>query len=525
MSQEQSAQHTYQRLETDRQAFLDRARSCAKLTIPSLITDEGHTQQETLATPFQGLGARGVNNLASKLLLALLPPNASFFRLTLDEFKMAMLAQMPQQMGEIEESLSRIEQAVMNEVERSGMRVKVFEAIKHLIATGNALLYLDKDTKLRVFHLDQYVVRRDPMGNVLCIITKECIAEDALPEDVREVLELEERESPGYDNPDKTYDLYTKIYLEEGKYEVYQEVKGIKIPGSYGTFKPEELPWIVLRWSHIADEDYGRGHVEEYLGDLISLEGLTQAIVEGSAAAARLLFLVAPNGTTRIKDCALAPNGGFISGSAADVTVLQAQKQADLNIASQVSQSIEQRLGYAFLMNSSIQRNAERVTAEEIRYMAQELESALGGVYSVLAAEFQLPLVRLVMKRMTKAQKLPKLNDGVVSPVVITGVEALGRGHDLQKLDIFVQGAAASLGPQALAQYINVGDYFSRRAAALGINPKGLIKSQEEMQQEMQQAQMMQMAQQLGPKALDVGGKAMLQGAMQQAQPNQEQPQ
>ena len=512
MSQEQSAQHTYQRLETDRQAFLDRARSCAKLTIPSLITDEGHTQQETLATPFQGLGARGVNNLASKLLLALLPPNASFFRLTLDEFKMAMLQQMPQQMGEIEESLSRIEQAVMNEVERSGMRVKVFEAIKHLITTGNALLYLDKDTKLRVFHLDQYVARRDPMGNLLCLITKECIAEDALPEDVREVLELQEKESPSYNNPDKTYDLYTKVYLEEGKYEVYQEVEGIKIPGSYGTYKPDELPWIVLRWSHIADEDYGRGHVEEYLGDLISLEGLTQAIVEGSAAAARLLFLV-------------APNGGFISGNAADVTVLQAQKQADLNIASQVSQSIEQRLGYAFLMNSSIQRNAERVTAEEIRYMAQELESALGGVYSVLAAEFQLPLVRLVMKRMTKAQKLPKLNDGVVSPVVITGVEALGRGHDLQKLDIFVQGAAASLGPQALAQYINVGDYFSRRAAALGINPKGLIKSQEEMQQEMQQAQMMQMAQQLGPKALDLGGKAMLQGAMQQAQPNQEQTQ
>jgi hypothetical protein len=354
------------------------------------------------------------------------------------------------------------------------------------------------------------------MGNVLCIVTKESIGEDALPEDVRNVIESSETE-PTY-HADKVYDLYTKIYLEEGKYEVYQEVKGIVLPDSYGTFKPEELPYIPLRLSHIADEDYGRGHVEEFLGDLISLEGLTQAIVEGSAAASKLLFLVAPNGTTRIKDLALAPNGGFISGNTTDVSVLQSQKQADLSVASTVSNAIEQRLSFAFLMNSSVQRQAERVTAEEIRYMAQELESALGGVYSVLAQEFQLPLVRLVMKRMTKAQKLPKLNDGVVSPVVITGVEALGRGHDLQKLDLFIQGAAASLGPQALAQYINVADYFNRRAAALGINPKGLIKTQEEMQREMQQAQMMQFAQQLGPKALDLGGKAMIEGAMQQQQ-------
>lgn len=519
----ESIQALYTKLETDRRPFLDRARSCAKLTIPSVLTDEGHTKHETLPTPYQGLGARGVNNLAAKLLLALLPPNASFFRLTLDEFKLAMLQQMPEQMGEVEESLARIEQAVMAEIERSGMRVKVFEALKHLLVTGNALLYIDEDGKMRVFHIDQYVVRRDPMGNVLCIITKECIGEDALPEDILTVVESSESESEGTYHKDKIYDLYTKVYLEEGKYEVYQEVKGIKLPDSYGTFKPEDLPYIPLRMSHIADEDYGRGHVEEFLGDLISLEGLTQAIVEGSAAAAKLLFLVAPNGTTRIKDLALAPNGGFISGNTTDVTVLQSQKQADLSVASQVSNSIEQRLSFAFLMNSSVQRQAERVTAEEIRYMAQELESALGGVYSVLAQEFQLPLVRLVMKRMTKAQKLPKLNDGVVSPVVITGVEALGRGHDLQKLDLFIQGAAASLGPQALAQYINVADYFNRRAAALGINPKGLIKSQEQMQQEMQQAQMMQMAQQLGPKALDLGGKAMLEGAMQPQQPQQPQ--
>jgi hypothetical protein len=85
----------------------------------------------------------------------------------------------------------------------------------------------------------------------------------------------------------------------------------------------------------------------------------------------------------------------------------------------------------AFLLNSAIQRNAERVTAEEIRYMAQELEAALGGIYSTLSQEFQLPFVTRVMFQMERQKKLPVLPEGLVKPAIITGVEALGRGNDV----------------------------------------------------------------------------------------------
>lgn len=48
------------------------------------------------------------------------------------------------------------------------------------------------------------------------------------------------------------------------------------------------------------------------------------------------------------------------------------------------------------LLNSAVQRNGERVTAEEIRYVAGELEDTLGGVYSLLSQELQLSLIRRV---------------------------------------------------------------------------------------------------------------------------------
>jgi len=181
--------------------------------------------------------------------------------------------------------------------------------------------------------------------------------------------------------------------------------------------------------------------------------------------------------------------------------------------------AIQERLSHAFLLNSSVVRDAERVTAEEIRMLSQELEAALGGLYSILSQEFQLPLVTSLMARMNKEGRLPKLPKDIVKPTIVTGVEALGRGNDLNRLDMFLAGATQVVGPEAVSQYVNVGDYFKRRATALGIETEGLIKSDEQLQQEAQAAQMQQMAEKLGGPAIN----AMSQQAL--AQPDQAEPQ
>ena len=155
--------------------------------------------------------------------------------------------------------------------------------------------------------------------------------------------------------------------------------------------------------------------------------------------------------------------------------------------------------------------------------LSQELESALGGLYSLLAQELQLPIVSRLMDRMSKDKRLPKLPKDIVKPTIVTGVEALGRGNDLQRLDLFLAGANQVVGPQAVNQYLNVSDYFKRRATALGIETEGLIKTEEEIQQAMQQAQMMEMAQKLGaPAVAPAINAAQEQYMAQQEQPPQE---
>jgi len=267
---------------------------------------------------------------------------------------------------------------------------------------------------------------------------------------------------------------------------VEQEIEGVVVPGSNGTYPLDASPWIPLRMVAIDGESYGRGYVEEIYGDLNTLDALTQAITEAAAAGAVVKFLVNPNGVTDIDDVTDTENGGFCEGKADDITVLQVGKFADLRVANETITQIEARLSQAFLLHSSVQRNAERVTAEEIRFMASELEDALGGIYSVLAQELQLPMVKHRIVRLTKMKKLPPLPQGV-KPAIITGLEALGRSQELQRLRMFIADAGQTFGPEAVVEYVSVGDYLTRSAAALNIPTEGLVRPEEEVQARQKQ--------------------------------------
>ena len=511
----------YSKLESERHTYLYRAIECSKYTIPTLIPPFGHSKATKYFTPYQSVGARGVNNLASKLMLALLPPNSPFFKLQIDDFTLEHLTKQEGMRAQVEEGLNKIERAVQGEIEANAIRVSSFEALKHTIVGGNALLYLPKEGGMKVYSLHNYVVARDTMGSVLDIVVKEDISPATLPESVQELLGFSS-DSDEVEDADraKNISMFTHIYRDEGQWEVYQEINGAIVPGSFGTYPIDKSPWIPLRFIRVDGESYGRGYVEEYLGDLKSLEGLSQAIVEGSAAAAKVLFLVNPNGTTSSKDLAEAPNGAIVPGTEADVTTLQVNKFNDFRVAQEAITTITERLSFAFMLNSAVQRSGERVTAEEIRFMAGELEAALGGVYSILSQEFQLPLVNRLMFSMERAKKLPALPKGTVKPVIVTGMEALGRGNDFNKLMQFLSfaGQCAQLPPE-----INKSDALTRGGTALGIDMKGLVLSQDELQQQQQQAMMMQLAQQGISPAITAGGKLLQQG-MQNGSSNTSQP-
>lgn len=480
----------YTTLSPVRDTVLDRARECAAITIPSLYPPSGSTQLSKLATPWQSFGARCVNNLAAKLLLSQFPPNTPFFKLVIDEYTREKLGGSA---GDADKALSKMERAVMTLVETNAMRPALNEILRQIIVSGNVMAYLSPKMQLRVFSLSQYVQKRDPEGALLEAIIKESISPMEIPEGVRGAILDKKKTAAAGNNAQSGEDiveLYTGIERTPNGYRVWQECEGIMLPNTLHSTTKEELRFISLRWTAVDGEDYGRGYVEQYLGDFKSLEALSQAIVEGSAAAARVLFMVKPNSTTKKETLAKAPSGSVQSGNADDVTVVQMQKYSDFQIAKETIADLKQGLSFAFLLNAAVQRDAERVTAEEIRLMVQELESSLGGVYATLAHELQLPFVALLMSTAASQGRLPKLPKGVAKPAITTGVEALGRGNDANRMRAFFQTFNGL--PDAVLQKVfarlDESELIKRNAAGVQIDPDGLIKSDEQMQAEQQRA-------------------------------------
>jgi hypothetical protein len=303
------------------------------------------------------------------------------------------------------------------------------------------------------------------------------------------------------------------IRVAESEWEEWQEIEGVIVPESLVTYKKRDaIPYIPLSLAVIEGADYGYGYCSDFEGDLTNLEGLNKAIVEASAAMALLLLLVRPNSTIRKRDIERAESGDLVTGDPDDISILQMEKSHDLSVAANQVAAIESRLNFAFLLHKAVSRDAERVTAEEIRFMATELENSLGGIFSSLANDFQTPLVKLLVHRMTEDGRMPELPEDVVEPQVVTGLDALGRGQDLNKLDSFVRGINETLGPEAVQRYVNIDEYLRRRASATGVDSNGLIKTEEQLAAEAQQAQQAELLANVAPNAVNaVGGMAAKQ--------------
>ena len=519
-----NAREKYNKLTNGRRQFLDTAVDCSKLTLPYLIDDDlsSKPNQKHLHTPWQSIGSKAVVTLAAKLMLALLPPQTTFFKLQVRDDKLGEEIP-PEIRSELDLSFSKMERMVMDYIAASSDRVVIHQALKHLIVGGNSLIFMGKDG-LKNFPLNRYVVNRDGNGNILEIVTKELINRSVLG------IELPDKEPNSVVDETKSSDrddveVYTYVRLDNksGRWIWHQEAFDKILPDSRSTAPKKASPWLPLRFNTVDGEDYGRGRVEEFIGDLKSLEALSQALVEGAAAASKVIFLVSPSSTTKPKTIADAGNGAIVQGRPEDVAVIQVGKTADFSTAAQMIQGLERRIAEAFMQLNV--RQSERTTAEEVRLTQLELEQQLGGLFSLLTVEFLVPYLNRTLLVLQRSKELPNIPKDLVRPQIVAGVNALGRGQDRESLTAFVTTIAQTLGPDALMQFINPSEAIKRLAAAQGIDILNLVKTEQQMQEEMQQQQQAAQQQALVEQAGQLAGSPMVDPSKNpQLLPQEEEP-
>jgi len=446
--------------------------------------------------------------MASRILSALLPLNDTpFFRFELRN------GMNPDQ--ETTEFLESVSYQVYNKLSSKNLRETLFLALQHLIVCGDCLLIQEDNLNFRILRLDQYVVRRNVEGDVQEIIHLEYTTkpndEDA---NAYYYTSIDDMSRKGYDT------IFCRMTKEDEGWSVVKEDEDGNVVDS-GEYLVS--PYIPLRWSGVAGENYGRSHCEDIIGDIQALESYTEAGMEGMAAGSAFWIGIDPAGLTEIDDVALAQNGSFVPARAGDVFTITPSGQMNNQIQSAQAaiEMMRREIGVAFLMDSATMPTGDRVTATAIRTIGRELEQVLGGAFSAIARQLMKPMVQRTVLLMLDNEEIdPKLENafeeegGLLSIEIVTGLLALSRDSDLTKL-MQMGEMVRNLPPEAMALF-KWDSYGRALITSLGFDASNWIKSEEEAKQEQlemaqiqgEMANQQQLQQQAGSQAVNTMGQA-----------------
>lgn len=498
-----SPSQIWSRLNGARSDVLAKAERYASLTIPKLCVPSGTTEATSKSQDYQALGAAAVNYLNNRLMLTLFRPGDPFFRMDPGQRTKAMLQQLNMTEQDLGVLLAQKELDAVSVLDNRAIRPKLYQCGRHLIALGNVLLELGKE--VRVYGLRSYCVKRMTDGTPHTIVIREKVKFDELdPEAQAEVKNK---------NADTMVNYYRVIERKPaGNYVMRQAVdetvlQAAKFQGRWSNV--DALPFHPLTWDLADEDDYGTGLVEDFEGDFEALSALSESLLDGAVLTTEMRWLLNSAGIATVDDFKKSINGDVIPGQKGDLEAIFGGSPQAIEVCIKVVELYSQRIARGFLMQSSMVRNAERVTAEEIRAIAMELETAFGGVYSQLGINFQKPIAMWCLADVDMQVKGTDLR-----VTVITGLEALSRNAQLEKLRAALGDLALFEGlPDSLRARMNWQAVAAFVGQGRGINLIPFMKTDEQFRKDQEQA----MADQATTAAGVAAGEAAAQsGAAQQ---------
>jgi len=307
-------------------------------------------------------------------------------------------------------------------------------------------------------------------------------------------------------------EFFIVLTRKAGKYLETQWVGKHNLGAAFETTYADEaaLPYRVLTWNLADEADYGSGLVGDCENDFAALSVLSQALIEGAILASEYRWLLSPGSSMRPEDFKASENGGIIPGVDGDLSLVNAAGAlaGSLQVQQQTLGDYVNRIGRTFLLSSAMTRDAERVTAEEIRLMAQELETGLGGGYSRMAVDVQLPLgvwlIGMTGVKFTKTE---------AQPTVVTGLDALSRNGDLSNLRGFMEDVVrlGALPPEVLT-WLKLDVLFTDLGTGHGVTAGKYVETAKNVAAKQQQQQQAAVSENIATEA----GKAAAQGAVAQ---------
>lgn len=497
-------------------SLLNRVETYALWTIPSLFPKGdnytfGTNTNNPIEYDYQSIGALLVNRLATKLARTLFPANSSFFRIdiTNEQVSRELKTQKIKSIIEYENQACR-------RIFFNASYAQIVHMMRLLIVTGECILHRVNNS-LRVYSLKNYSAKRNNVGELLDLIICENKYFEELTPEIKALVGSQS-------SPSRTLKLYTRVKRQmiDGitSWRVTQEINGVALPTNM-VYSDKLCPYIPVKWNFVNGDNYSRGYIEDYAADFAKLSDLSRELMAYEMESMRLLHMVNPQGGVDVDSLYNAATGEFVNGVPESVRPYEAGTyQKILEIRNDLA-AVEARLNVAFMYSGNT-RDAERVTAYELRLNAEEAEQVLGGVYSQLAEGLHLPLAYLLLNEV-RSDIIAALEAKDIQLDILTGIQALSRNTENQGMIIActelnsILPVVANLGKRYNIQAIAEKVFLSN-----GVDIEEITYTEEELQaqqqQEMQAAQAQQMAMAAGMQQQQLGTQDKAIDAIQNAQ-------
>lgn len=452
----------------------------AHWTLPTVFADPDLRDGKRIQVrrDYQSVGALYVNTLSAKLARILFPANQSFFRIDSTGDAAQLAEAMGASSADLSNGLAELENTAFRRIFLKSSYHQLVHAMKLLIVTGNVLLYRDSTTgNMNAYSIRQYSMCRDGSGKVHDIILKERTIIAELPLEVRSAYRGRKE--------DQGVCLYTRIKRERRMlgdvFVVTQQLEDGIMLDNREVYPEAICPYIPAVWNLVTGETYGRGLVEDYAGDLSKLSSLSEALSLYEIESCRVLHMAAPGSQIDVDSMAQEESGAWVAGDPGRVQAYEAGDYNKIQTLMSDVQQIAQRLAPAFMFVQN-QRDADRVTAEEIRQNAEEAESALGGVYSVIADTLHIPMAHILCWEVNQDFINELLASGLTLSV-LTGVAALSRSVDVTKLIQASQALAVILPVFQNTPRVDPEKVLDMVLTGYGISTSDIYRTEEQLQQ------------------------------------------
>ena len=502
-------------MDSQKQEIVSRAeRFYAPWTLPWVFKDPGNTTSLKQGPDmYVDIGAMLVNSLAASIIDVMFPNDRPFFSLKLNQdykTKISESENADELTGIVNKELKQLEEASLNRFNLTEYRPKALQALKLLIITGNALKYQTSENKPVIYDLNSYSVSRDYTGDIYEIIHKDTRVFSTLPEIYQDHYlknqPLEER------HLDKQIDIYTYYRRKQDNFESIRSVGKHTYLPSFKRYTKTDLPCIPLTWTTPYNSSYGVGLVQDSEIIFDDLNITNRSLKHLTRLMSKITVLISPESVLTKDAYTTSKHGDVLIGNPEEIGVLGMDTFNQIQALTDIRKQIEQKLNMIFLFHIGLRRDAERVTAEEIRYFASELQKGFSEFYSVVSKVWLKKEAEYLIQQNTP------IGFDLLEIEITTGIESLSReGQVMNVMKSFEALAALAAVPPEIMQHINLKKYLEFIFRNNYVPHEEFMYTEQElqMQQQMQQEQldqqreheMMQQGMQQGMQPPPEGGQ------------------